>query len=291
MKYILTFILFCATLTMAAQISYTPCNSNNVIKSYVAFNLKSDLTFTVDGVVFKMVYVSGGTFMMGCTSEQDSDCDSEEKPIHSVTLSDFFIGETEVTQALWEAVMGITAKKQRDKADPRWSMRGEGASYPIYYVSWKDAVKFCNKINEKLRSQLPPGYRFTLPTEAQWEYAARGGNKSRHYKYSGSNNIGDVAKYIDNSSSATHRVKSMQANELGLYDMSGNVWEWCLDKKGSYENSSQTDPKGPSSGSSRVLRGGSWYSYSYYCRVFCRNSSFPHSRYYNNGFRLALVRH
>ena len=251
---------------------------------------RTDQTYTVNGISFKMVYVQGGTFTMGCTSEQGGDCDDDEKPIHSVTLSDFFIGETEVTQALWESVMGTTVREQRDKAEPFWSMRGEGGSYPMYYVSWNEAVEFCNKLNEKLRSQLPSGCRFALPTEAQWEYAARGGNKSRHYKYAGSNNVGDVAWYTDNSSSATHPVKGKQANELGLYDMNGNVWEWCEDWKGSYSSSAQSDPKGPSSGSDRVLRGGGWNGNAGSCRVSYRNNYNPDFRYNFIGFRLTLVR-
>lgn len=246
--------------------------------------------FTVNGVTFKMIYVEGGTFTMGCTSEQGGDCEDDEKPIHSVTLSDFCIGETEVTQALWESVMGTTVREQRDKADPSWPIPGEGASYPMYYVNWNEAVEFCNKLNEKLRSQLPSGYRFALPTEAQWEYAARGGNNSRHYKYAGSNSIGAVAWYTDNSSSATHPVKGKQANELGLYDMSGNVWEWCEDWDGSYSSSAQTDPKGPSSGSYRVLRGGSWYFDAGLSRVSRRFSLIPVYRGDDRGFRLTLVR-
>ena len=245
--------------------------------------------FTVNGVTFKMIYVEGGTFTMGCTSEQGGECDSDENPSHQVSLGDFWIGETEVTQALWESVMGTTVMEQRDKADPSWPMSGEGASYPMYYVSWNEAVEFCNKLNEKLRSQLPSGCRFALPTEAQWEYAARGGNKSRHYKYAGSNSIGEVAWYTDNSSSATHPVKSKVANELGLYDMSGNVYEWCEDWYGNYSSSALSGPKGPSSGSARVLRGGSWYYDAGRCRVSYRDHGDPDYRHIG-GFRLSLVR-
>lgn len=248
-------------------------------------------TYTVNGVSFTMKYVEGGTFTMGCTSEQGGDCEDDETPIHSITLSDFLIGETEVTQALWEAVMGTTVREQRDKANPFYPMQGEGASYPMYYVSWNEAVEFCNKLNEKLRNQLPSGCRFALPTEAQWEYAARGGNKSQHYKYAGSNTLGNVAWYEGNSSSTTHPVKGKQANELGLYDMSGNVYEWCSDWKGNYNSSTQTNPKGPSSGSDRVLRGGSWGNYAKYCRVSSRGSSNPDNRIVIIiiGFRLSLV--
>ena len=275
-----------------AQKKINQCNAklNPAQKPQTSSSMpKTGQTFTFNGISFKMVYVQGGTFTMGCTTEQGGDCEGYEKPTHSVTLSDFLIGETEVTQALWEAVMGTTVREQRDKANPSWSMKGEGASYPMYYVSWSETVEFCNKLNERLRSQLPSGYRFTLPTEAQWEYAARGGNKSQHYKYAGSNTVNEVAWYKGNSSSATHPVKGKQANELGLYDMSGNVWEWCSDWYGSYSNSAQTSPKGPSSGSYRVLRGGGWNGYSGFCRVSCRSNAIGfRDDYY--GFRLALVR-
>ena len=245
-------------------------------------------TYTVNGVSFTMKYVEGGTFQMG---SDDSEASDDEKPVHSVVLSDFCIGETEVTQALWESVMGTTVREQRDKAHPSLPMRGEGASYPMYYVSWNEAVEFCNKLNEKLRGQLPFGYRFALPTEAQWEYAARGGNKSQHYKYAGNNSIDDVAWYTSTTNdSGTKPVKTKQPNELGLYDMSGNVYEWCEDWEGIYSSSAKTDPGGPSSGSCRVLRGGGWYCDARYCRVSYRDDSNPDSCYYNYGFRLVLVR-
>ena len=258
----------------------------------IVFKVKAEgaMSFTVNGVTFNMIHVKGGTFTMGCTSEQGSDCGSNENPSHSVTLSDFWMGETEVTQALWQAVMNTTVEEQRDKSNPSLSMRGEGASYPMYYVSWNEAVEFCDKLNSQLSGQLPSGYRFSLPSEAQWEYAARGGNKSRGYKYAGGNSIGDVAWYSENSSSATHTVKDKQANELGLYDMSGNVVEWCSDWDGSYSSFSQTNPTGSSTGSRRVLRGGSWGRIARHCRVSFREFSTPGNRISDGGFRLALVR-
>ena len=206
-------------------------------------------TFTVGSVSFRMVRVAGGTFQMG---SNDSDADSDEKPVHQVTLSDYYIGETEVTQALWEAVMGTTVRQQRDKANKEWPLRGEGPSYPMYYISWKECLDFIGKLNAMT------GKSFRLPTEAEWEYAARGGNKEKGYKYSGSDDIGSVSWYDDNSGSTTHPVGTKQANELGLYDMSGNVWEWCQDWYGNYGSSNQTNPKGPSNGSYHVGRGGGW---------------------------------
>lgn len=242
-------------------------------------------TFTVGGVSFTMVYVEGGTFTMGCTLEQGG-CGSDEKPTHSVTLSDYFIGETEVTQALWEAVMGTTVRQQRNKASTLWPMCGEGGNYPMYYVSWDECCEFVKRLNQMT------GRTFRLPTEAEWEYAARGGNKSSVYRYSGSNNISSVAWYDGNSGSSTHPVAQKQANELGLYDMSGNVWEWCSDWYGRsyYSSSPQSNPKGLSSGSSRVLRGGSCINNARYCRVSDRNYIAPSLYYGNSGFRLVLSR-
>lgn len=243
-------------------------------------------TFTVGGASFTMVYVEGGSYTMGCTSEQGGECESDEKPAHSVTLSDYYIGETEVTQALWKAVMGTTARQQRDKANTSWPMRGEGDNYPMYYISWEECQEFVTRLNRMT------GRTFRLPTEAEWEYAARGGKKSRGYKYSGSNSIGSVAWYDDNSGSSTHPVGQKQANELGIYDMTGNVWEWCSDWYGSdyYGSSLQNNPKGPSSGSNRVLRGGSWFSDARNCRVSNRDINAPSYRINFYGFRLVLSR-
>ena len=227
-------------------------------------------TITVNGVSFNMVRVDGGTFMMGATSEQGSDAESDEKPAHQVTLSTYSIGETEVTQALWQAVMG--SNPSNFKGDQR----------PVEKVSWDDCQTFIQKLNQLT------GRKFRLPTEAEWEYAARGGNKSRGYKYSGSNTISAVAWYDDNSSSSTHDVKTKQANELGLYDMSGNVWEWCQDWYGSYSSGAQTNPTGALRGSNRVDRGGSWLDDARSCRVANRDYYSPDFRYSNRGLRLAL---
>lgn len=210
-------------------------------------------TFTVNGVQFTMVAVKGGTFTMGATSEQGSDADNDEKPAHEVTLSDYYIGQTEVTQALWEAVMGSNPSDSK------------GGNLPVERVSWYDCQEFIQNLNQLT------GKQFRLPTEAEWEYAARGGRKSRGYKYAGGNNIGSVAWYDGNSGNETHPVGTKQANELGIYDMSGNVWEWCSDWYGDYTSSSQSDPQGPSSGFSCVDRGGSYYNFARYCRVSNRS--------------------
>lgn len=244
------------------------------ISGDIAFRVKilpDDFTIWVNGVAFDMVYVEGGTFTMGATSEQGSEAENDEKPAHRVTVSDFYIGKYEVTQAQWKAVMGSNPSN--------W----KGNDLPVEQVSWNDIQEFLRKLNAQTT-----GYRFRLPTEAEWEYAARGGNKSRGYKYSGGNDIGSVAWYYGNSGSKTHPVEQKTPNELGLYDMSGNVWEWCQDWYGPYDSSSQTDPTGPSTGSYRVLRGGSWDIYARDCRVAIRAGYSPVSRINDCGLRLVV---
>ena len=240
-------------------------------------------TITVKGVSFNMIKVEGGTFTMGATVEQGSDADSDEKPTHQVTLSDYYIGETEVTQELWQAVMGTTIQEQAKKGTYDTSLDGVGNSYPMYYISWVDCQTFITKLNQLT------GKNFRLPTEAEWEYAARGGNKSKGYKYAGSNTLSDVAWYSDNSSIKTHPVKQKQANELGLYDMSGNVWECCQDMKGNYSSSTQTNPTGPSSEYYRVYRGGSWLCIASNCRVANRSDYSLDLRYISLGLRVVLL--
>ena len=227
--------------------------------------------FTVDGVTFTMVAVAGGTFQMGATSEQCSDADSDEKPAHRVTLSDYYIAQTEVTQALWHAVMGTNPSN--------W----KGSILPVE-VSWNDSQQFITKLNQLT------GRRFRLPTEAEWEYAARGGSKSRGYKYSGSNDIGSVAWYDGNSGWRKHPVGQKQANELGIYDMSGNVNEWCQDWFGYYyyEESPSTNPCNNTSANGRVLRGGSWVEDAWSSRVSYRFSFSPDGTSGHLGLRLAL---
>ena len=195
----------------------------------------NDQTITVKNTSFTMKYVKGGTYMMGYTSEQVHGV-ANEKPAHKVTVSDFYIGETEVTQELWLAVMDSAPS-----TNGGWTEEfGLGDDYPAYRVSWNDALKFIKKLNEMT------GKTFRLPTEAEWEYAARGGYKSGGYRYSGSNNIAEVSWYDGNSAEMVHPVKLKKPNELGLYDMSGNVWEWCQDWYETYSSEYQKDPKGPS---------------------------------------------
>ena len=228
-------------------------------------------TFTVNGVSFDMVEVVGGTFTMGGTAEQGSDANEDENPAHQVTLSSYMIGKTEVTQELWEAVMGSNPSEFK------------GSNLPVEDVSWEDCQAFITKLNALT------GKTFRLPTEAEWEYAARGGINSQGFKYSGSNTVDDVAWYRDNSSDKPHPVATKAPNELGIYDMSGNVWEWCSDWDSSYTSASQTNPTGPDSGSYRMDRGGSWGNEVWYCRVSYRfNMKYTPTLRGTLGLRLAL---
>ena len=234
-------------------------------------------TFKVRGVSFNMIRVDGGTFTMGATSDQGDEANGGGGTAHRVTLSTYYIGETEVTQSLSAAVGGGFSGSQK----------------PVESTSWD----YCQQFIKDLKSLT--GMNFRLPTEAEWEFAARGGNSSQGYKYSGYNNIDYVAWYKKNAfdlakndpNYGVHSVASKWPNELGLYDMSGNVWEWCQDWYGSYSNCSQTNPTGPSSGRQRVVRGGSWRSYERDCFVWSRYAFAPSYRgsdYHNLGLRLAL---
>lgn len=228
-------------------------------------------TFDVNGVTFNMVKVEGGTFLMGATYEQGSDYYNNERPVHEVTLSDYYIGETEVTQALWKAVMGSNPS----------NFKGNDL-LPVENVSWDKCQEFIEKLNTLT------GRQFRLPTEAQWEYAARGGNRAEDHKYSGSDNLDEVGWYTKNSDGRTHKVATKAPNELGLYDMSGNVYEWCQDWYGQYGGYAQKNPTGPSSGSYRVNRGGSWNDGAGNCRVSYRYFDTPSISDCNQGLRLAL---
>lgn len=283
-----------STLTISASANNFSDRSATITLTFGSFtttikvvqNAKDERTFAVTGngktVIFKMKRVDGGTFQMGSTTG-----DSDESPVHSVTISKaYYMCETEVTQALWYAVMG----QSPTSGGFSWSSSyGIGDNYPAYYISYEDCQSFLSALNSKLSSQLGGGESFRFPTEAEWEFAARGGNKSNGYTYSGSNTIAGVAWYTSNSNSTTHPVKTKDANELGLYDMSGNVWEWCYDwYASSYSSSAQTNPIGPTSGSNRVFRGGSWDYDVANCRIAHRNGDMPTNRYNDVGFRLCL---
>lgn len=238
------------------------------------------LTFTVNGVSFVMKYVEGGSFQMGATPEQGYDIRSYEQPVHNVTLNSYYMGETEITQSLWKAVMGSNPSEFK------------GDNLPVECVSWYDCQSFIKELNRLT------GKNFRLPTEAEWEFAARGGNISKKYKYSGSNEPEDVAFYCENSwekgegsfDYGTHYVKAKQPNELGIYFMSGNVSEWCNDwfDKNYYSNSSSQNPQGPSYGQERVCRGGDWVNRVFACRLSFRVMRHPSETGSVVGFRLAL---
>ena len=255
------------TATLAGMLS-----TNTTVSTATGSTLSGNIiTIPVkNGISIDMVHVEAGTFTMGATQEMENPYE-DEKPTHQVTLTnDYYIGKYEVTQALWQAVMSN---------NPSEFM---GDNLPVEFVSWKDCQEFISKLNRIT------GKTFRLPTEAEWEFAARGGKKSRGYQYSGSNNLSDVAWYEDNSGSKTHAVGSKQANELGIYDMTGNVWEWCQDWYGKYSSSSQINPNGATSESCRVDRGGCWSNTARGCRSSCRDNSTPDDRDYRLGLRLVL---
>lgn len=253
--------------------------------------LREDFTETALDLNMEMVYVAGGEFVMGATAEQKDDAWDDEEPVRGIQLDGFHIGKYAVTQAQWRVVMGTTLEEQREKVGTEWSLAGKGDEHPMYYVNWTEAQAFCQKLSEAT------GRKYLLPTEAQWEYAARGGNQSRHYKHAGSNNLDDVAWYRENSINiclghsdyGTRPVGRRKANELGLYDMNGNVWEWCSDWYGRYDGNDTENPQGPATGSLRVFRGGSWYGRARDCRVSSRFYNIPDYRGYNVGFRVAVL--
>ncbi|MDE5608983.1 MAG: formylglycine-generating enzyme family protein [Bacteroidales bacterium] len=260
-------------LVLSMMVSCEPENENkSSLKNY---------TETAFGMNLEMVYVQGGTFEMGATAEQDEDAFYEEYPVRTIKLDGYYIGKYELTQAQWKAVMGTSLREQRDKANPAWGIYGEGDSYPMGYVSWEEAREFCQKLSEAT------GRRYMLPTEAQWEYAARGGNKSRHYKYAGGNNIDEVAWYKENSDNTAHSVGTKKANELGCYDMSGNVMEWCSDWYGRYVKNDTVNPQGPARGTYRVHRVCSWLWEAKYLRVSSRSVDTATGRFFDVGFRVA----
>ena len=273
------FEFFLFTLMLIVILTLAGCGNDepDVVKD-------DQLVFTVNGVSFTMVRVEGGTFMMGATAEQGSDVDGDEKPAHKVTLTnDYYIGQTEVTQALWQAVMGNNPSSINE------GNYGTNLQRPVEYVTWNDCQTFISKLNELT------GKRFRLPTEAEWEYAARGGNKSHDYKYAGGNTIDEVAWYLTSQQSGatgygTQTVATKAPNELGLYDMSGNVDEWCQDWYSSsyYSSTPSVNPTGPNSGYDRVVRGGSWYYGDRYCRVSRRYHKMEREANNILGLRLAL---
>ena len=276
----------CVTLAQKLLGRRSTSSSGSSYSSYNSgYSQGGNQDFTEDawGINMKMIWVEGGEFMMGCTSEQGS-CEDDEKNVRRVTVDGFYIGMLEVTQSQWEKVMGTSVSQQRNKGNSGWSLNGVGPDYPMYYVTWEEVMEFCRLLSNKT------GKTYTLPTEAQWEYAARGGKKADGTKYAGSNMIDAVAWYSDNSGNCTHPCGTKRANALGIYDMSGNVWEWCKDwYSSSYASYDTNNPTGPSSGSARVNRGGSWGSSASNCRVAIRFYYSPCGRNSILGFRVVLL--
>jgi len=262
-----------------------------------------DLVCNVKGISFVMKSVQGGAFLMG---SEEKGAGSSEQPAHNITLYSYYIGETEVTQELWIAVMGKNTS------------RFKGKTLPVDQVSWYDAIEFCNKLSTMTGRTpyyiidknsedpnnmntfdmdrkwkvdcVPESNGFRLPTEAEWEFAAKGGNKSVGYQFSGSNELDEVAWCTDNSGQRTHQVKTKKPNELGIYDMSGNMMEWCYDWCGEYSADSQINPTGHSQGDNRVRRGGDWATGGYWMRLTSRDCYLPEGNGNRNGFRIALTK-
>jgi formylglycine-generating enzyme required for sulfatase activity len=273
---------------------------NNTIKSIkkALQTLLLFLAIPLLGQKNDMVLVEGGTFLMG--SPKNEADRSEQEYQHKVKVDSFYICNHEVTQKEWETVMGTTIQELEKKENYTLGFYGVGENFPVYYVSWFDAIDFCNKLSQK--EGFEPVYSiigeditvnwnakgYRLPTEAEWEYAARGGKKSKGFLFSGSNDIDQVAWCDGNSDDEAHPVKGKEANELGIYDMTGNVWEWIWDWKNFdyYKESPLSNPHGPSTGSYKVRRGGSYYTLEQSCRSAKRNDQKPHFRSARQGFRL-----
>jgi formylglycine-generating enzyme required for sulfatase activity len=248
------YILLFFTCALLAQKS----NSNSAIQT------KKTQTSEIGAI--EMVTVQGGTFQMGSNDETPG-----EKPVHSVTVSSFMMSKTEITQAQWMSIMGSNPSEHKNCDD-----------CPVEQVSWTAVQDFLNKLNEKTSKH------YRLPTEAEWEYAALGGIKNKGYKFCGSDNLNDVAWNAENSGGISHQVAKKKPNSLGLYDMSGNVWEWCSDWYGSYSGNPQTDPKGPETGTDHVIRGGRWSGDAANCTASFRFHYAPENRNFGLGFRVVL---
>jgi formylglycine-generating enzyme required for sulfatase activity len=223
---------------------------------------------TVNGISYEMIAVKGGSFLMGSTINELGRSNDEIQ--HLVTLSNFYVGKYAVTQDLWQLIMGNNPSSFK------------GYNLPVETISWDDCQFFLQRLNQLT------GKRYSLPTEAQWEFAARGGTQSKGYIYAGSNNVDEVAEYKGNNNNTTKPVGGKKPNELGLHDMSGNLWEWCQDWKSVYSTVPQSNPPGPSSGSLRVRRGGSWGNEGQRCRAAGRGYDSPSRRNYAIGFRVVL---
>lgn len=256
-------------------------NINGIILHWSdTVDINEEQKTVIRNLVANLVRVEGGSFMMGAQNADalgdnyDADAHNDENPVHEVTLSDFHIGKYEVTQREWSVIMGFNLE---------WSdMYGRDDRIPAYNVTWEQANAFVERLGEMTNLS------FRLPTEAQWEYAARGGSYTLHYRFSGSDNVDEVAWHKGNVGAALHNVGEKRPNELGLYDMSGSLWEWCADSYGPYSAADCQEPC-VVSGSPYVLRGGAWTYLPNYCRVTCRDSYNGNAVSASVGFRVSLI--
>ena len=239
--------------------------------------ISSDTTIKGDKSECKMVLVKGGEFVQGAKKSVGKVSKNGENPSHKVFLNSYYIGQTEVTQGLWKAVMGSEVTLWGG-----WGKHGRGDEYPVYHVKWTDVQQFIAKLNALT------GLQFRLPTEAEWEFAARSRCEGRYANYAGGRSLDKVAWYQRNGEGKTHPVAQKQPNALGLYDMSGNVWEWCSDWYANYNVEAQVNPQGPAAGKTKVVRGGSYSSAPRYCSVLARDANVPGHMFDCLGFRLAL---
>jgi len=293
-----TFMIISFSLALWSYFFLKSANDNAALAFQSTTDITTEQTLApqLRSIPDNFIYVEGGTFLMG-----SSNGNVNETPIHEVTVSSFIMAKYPVTQKEWFKVMGTTVTQQRDVVNKSYPLRGEGENYPMYYVNWYEALEYCNKLS--LIEGLSPVYRiskdyaacdwrangYRLPTEAEWEYVAKGRNMdSIIYDYSGSNMADEAAWYLKNSGSAAHPVGMKKPNSLGLYDMSGNVWEWCWDRFEKYSPGAQTNPRGAIEGSKRVLRGGCWLLPALNARSSFRCPANPSLANSNKGFRVAL---
>ena len=277
MRKIALMVIFLLNLIFLPFVQAKPANEPNTPPKTGRTPEKNRI---IPGLGIEFVYVKAGTFLMGSAESGPND----EKPVHQVKITrDYWMGTCEITQAQWRALMGTDPSKYK------------GDNLPVEMVSWHEVTEFCRKLTDREREKgkLPDGYVYRLPTEAEWEYAARGGTKSKGFIYPGSNDPDEVAWHHPGSSDETHPVGTKRPNELGLYDMAGNVWEWCLDfyAPDYYAKAPQADPVNSGSGDKtyRVCRGGSWGLYPTHCRSANRGGGTPAGRFYSYGFRVVLA--
>ena len=252
----------------------TPMGSDDTSKNY---------TETAFGMNLEMVYVEGGTFKMGGTEDQGDEVQDNELPVRDVSLNSFYIGKFVITQAQWERVMGTDVREQWGKAELDLGISEEGPDFPMYYISWKEATAFCERLSEST------GKKYALPTEAQWEYAARGGRKDVPGRFSGSDSLLEVAWSYADTVRRLHKVGLKKPNELGLYDMSGNVYEYCSDNYDLYNPEDTDTPTGAPVSPYRVARGGSYIDKPFRCRVAYRATPLPTFSATNIGFRIVCL--